>query len=496
MAYHCNRGRQPGRRRGFAAMPARHNRKAQAAARIKRRPDQYRGEKLALLAFVLPCAALASVHLGIHAGRLGSKNDALRQASEKLRWAVSPPIQYPPPLALPRVSELALITPPLPSKLALKRAIRIAIKRPLLPLTLSLPERLLPPLPKLQAAALYPPPLALPHVSELALIIPPRPTQTRQRASNKARIATEADNSRAVCSATAQRSVRKQTAVSNHGYLIQTSLNPSASPTSRMPLPDSIDERAFGLRLVAAVTAQMGDMTYYNPGYIKLSYPMGDVPPVYGVCSDVIVRAYRRLGIDLQELVHRARVGSGDASIDQRRTSVLRKFFARYGDVLPITDYPEDYKPGDIVSYRRPFGRSSKSHIVIISNELAPSGRPYVLHNRAWGVQREDALFSDRITGHYRFWVLRHPLPGSRPGRRQTVAMMTAMPLPSRHKGSKGSRRKLRTAPRSTASAHRRRISLCSPRQPTALRQRIAGLCAATARKAMGLGMGGAHLQR
>ena len=119
--------------------------------------------------------------------------------------------------------------------------------------------------------------------------------------------------------------------------------------------------------------------------------------------TDVIIRAYRALGIDLQELVHRARVGSGDASIDHRRTEILRRFFARYGEALSVSDFPEDYQPGDIVTYYRPFSRVSRSHIAIVSDVLATTTRPMIVHNRGWELQLEDALFVDRITGHYRF---------------------------------------------------------------------------------------------
>jgi hypothetical protein len=130
---------------------------------------------------------------------------------------------------------------------------------------------------------------------------------------------------------------------------------------------------------------------------------MGDVPALYGVCTDVVVRAYRALGIDLQELVHRARIGIGDRSIDHRRTETLRRFFARYGVSLPISDFAEDYLPGDIVTYSRPSGRTSQSHIAIVSDQVAASGRPMIVHNRAWGPTIEDALFANEITGHYRF---------------------------------------------------------------------------------------------
>ncbi len=130
---------------------------------------------------------------------------------------------------------------------------------------------------------------------------------------------------------------------------------------------------------------------------------MGDIPALFGVCTDVVIRAYRELGIDLQELVHQSRVGSGDRSIDHRRTKILRRVFSRNSQSLPVTNFAEDYLPGDIVTYFRPQNRGSQYHIAVVANEIAPSGRPMIIHNRGWGPQIEDGLFVDNITGHYRF---------------------------------------------------------------------------------------------
>jgi uncharacterized protein YijF (DUF1287 family) len=155
--------------------------------------------------------------------------------------------------------------------------------------------------------------------------------------------------------------------------------------------------------LAEAAESQVGSFVIYNDAYRSLRYPMGDVNRFFGVCTDLVVRAYRMLGIDLQALVHQARAGRGDPSIDHRRTETLRRFFATRGETLPITEFPEDYRPGDIVTYDRPQNRGSRSHIAVVSNVLAPSGRPMIIHNRGWGPQLEDALFVDEITGHYRY---------------------------------------------------------------------------------------------
>jgi uncharacterized protein YijF (DUF1287 family) len=189
--------------------------------------------------------------------------------------------------------------------------------------------------------------------------------------------------------------------------------NALPAPTATPVLAGS-DPRSFGLHLAAAARAQVASFVVYNDKYRTISYPMGDVPAFYGVCTDVIVRAYRALGIDLQPLVHEARVGAGDPSIDHRRTEVLRRFFAANGVSLPVTSFVEDYRPGDIVTYHRPDSRSAQSHIAIVADDLAPSGRPMIVHNRGWGPKLEDALFADRITGHYRYSGSTRPALGAK----------------------------------------------------------------------------------
>jgi hypothetical protein len=174
------------------------------------------------------------------------------------------------------------------------------------------------------------------------------------------------------------------------------------------------EPRAFGRALAAAAAEQLDSLVIYNPRYQRIAYPLGDVSPLYGVCTDVVVRAYRRLGIDLQALVQETRSGRGDRNIDHRRVEVLRKFLARHGESLPITDVAEDYRPGDIVTYYRPQNRASNAHIAIVTDRLAPSGRLMIVHNRGWGPQLEDALFVDKITGHYRFTGLK---PGDEAGK-------------------------------------------------------------------------------
>jgi uncharacterized protein len=177
---------------------------------------------------------------------------------------------------------------------------------------------------------------------------------------------------------------------------------PAAKATTAT-VPASVSPEAFGRMLAAAARRETEDLVVYTDKYRDMGFPMGDVRPLYGVCTDVIVRAYRALGIDLQVLVHNARLGTGDPAIDHRRVETLRRFFSKYGTSIPVTDFAEEFLPGDIVTYRRPEGRGSQTHIAIVSDVIAPSGRPMVVHNRGWGPQLEDALFANGMTGHYRF---------------------------------------------------------------------------------------------
>ncbi len=169
------------------------------------------------------------------------------------------------------------------------------------------------------------------------------------------------------------------------------------------------NQESFGLALAAAARRQLKDFVIYNDRYTRLKYPMGDIHPMYGVCTDVIIRAYRALGLDLQELVQKTKSGSGDPNIDHRRVDTLRRFFSRFGESLPISTFAEDYRAGDIVTYWRPQNRHSRTHIAIVSDLTGPSGRPLIIHNRGWGPQQEDGLFVDEITGHYRFFGLTGP---------------------------------------------------------------------------------------
>jgi uncharacterized protein YijF (DUF1287 family) len=133
----------------------------------------------------------------------------------------------------------------------------------------------------------------------------------------------------------------------------------------------------------------------YDPSYVRIKYPMGDVPADRGVCTDVIIRAYRQLGIDLQQLVHEDMVANfdkypqswglskPDSNIDHRRVPNLMTFFKRHGEVLPITKNPKDYKPGDIVCWNLGAGIL---HIGIVA-QIVPT--EYYINGR-WVCWEED----------------------------------------------------------------------------------------------------------
>ena len=164
--------------------------------------------------------------------------------------------------------------------------------------------------------------------------------------------------------------------------------------------------------LVAAARAQVGVTLIYDPSYQRIAYPMGDVPMERGVCSDVVIRAFRAVGIDLQEELHRDMtrhfaaypkswgLTSPDANIDHRRVPNLATWFARRGHVLAVTQDASAYQPGDIVTWILESGRP---HIGIVSDRLSDDGaRPLVIHNIGWGAREEDALLAYRISGHFR----------------------------------------------------------------------------------------------
>jgi uncharacterized protein len=164
-------------------------------------------------------------------------------------------------------------------------------------------------------------------------------------------------------------------------------------------------------RIIQSAYAQVGVTLRYDPSYVSIPFPGGDVPIDRGVCTDVIIRAYRSIGVDLQLLVNRDMrkaftayprkwgLSRPDSNIDHRRVDNLAVFFGRHGQSLPISKEASDYRPGDIVTLRLPDGRP---HIGLVSDR-STDGRPLLVHNIGGGAQVEDVLFAFTITGHYRY---------------------------------------------------------------------------------------------
>lgn len=176
--------------------------------------------------------------------------------------------------------------------------------------------------------------------------------------------------------------------------------------------PTRISAGAKAKKLIEAARSQIGITTQYDPAYSALQFPGGDVPRSRGVCTDVIIRAYRdAFGIDLQPLVHadmRANFGHypkiwglrrPDKNIDHRRVPNLQIFLKRQGATLPVSQYADDWQAGDIftsmVGGRLP-------HIGIVSDKMA-NGTPMILHNIGAGTREENKLFAHRLTGHFRW---------------------------------------------------------------------------------------------
>jgi uncharacterized protein YijF (DUF1287 family) len=168
-------------------------------------------------------------------------------------------------------------------------------------------------------------------------------------------------------------------------------------------------------RLIDAALAQTQTRVTYNGAYFKIPYPNGDVPAEFGVCTDVVIRAYRKLNIDLQQLIHEdmrkdfllypAKKIWGqhttDRNIDHRRVPNLQTFFTRFGTTLPISMFGKDYQPGDLVTW---MVAGNLPHIGIVTDKHSNDGsRPLIVHNIGAGPQLEDMLFEFKITGHYRY---------------------------------------------------------------------------------------------
>lgn len=193
--------------------------------------------------------------------------------------------------------------------------------------------------------------------------------------------------------------------------MLTAALLTAAAPSPVVAPPRAPAPTQQARALAAAAETQVGVTTSYDPAYVKLKYPGGDVEPDRGVCTDVVVRAFRALGVDLQVALHedmqahfdvyprRWGLSRPDANIDHRRVQNLETWFTRRGKRLPVTKAPGDYLVGDVVT----MDVDGRAHIAIIASTRSADGeRPTIVHNIGAGTQVEDRLFEFPLTGHYR----------------------------------------------------------------------------------------------
>jgi uncharacterized protein len=173
--------------------------------------------------------------------------------------------------------------------------------------------------------------------------------------------------------------------------------------------------RRSATTLIAAARKQIGVTTSYDPAYSRLTFPNGDVPRSKGVCTDVVIRAYRdAFGLDLQSLVNadmkaafsaypkKWGLTTTDRNIDHRRVPNLQIFLARRGKQLPLPSRAQDWRPGDIMTC---LVGGTLPHIGIISDRTSLLGTPLLIHNIGAGTREENVLGDHKITGRFR-WAL------------------------------------------------------------------------------------------
>lgn len=180
-------------------------------------------------------------------------------------------------------------------------------------------------------------------------------------------------------------------------------------------LPHLACANTFATKLNEAALKRTESTVRYDGRYFKIDYPNGDVPATIGVCTDVVIRAYRALGIDLQQRVHEDisahfddypskriwGMTKPDPNIDHRRVPNLQAFFVRNGSDIRVTHNSNDYRAGDLVTWMLP---GNLPHIGIVTDKINPiTGNPMIVHNIGQGPKLEDMLFDYKITGHYRY---------------------------------------------------------------------------------------------
>jgi uncharacterized protein len=188
------------------------------------------------------------------------------------------------------------------------------------------------------------------------------------------------------------------------------------SALSQNPAVASSEQQQFLQKLVEAALERTHHSVRYDPAYVRIPYPNGDVPAETGVCTDEVIRAYRAVGVDLQKEVHedmlhnfsaypnqrRWLLAHTDTNIDHRRVPNLMAFFTRKGELLSMSARSEDYSPGDLVTWD--LGGNVPHIGIVVNHKSVQTGRYLVVHNIGRGPQMEDVLFNWRVTGHYRYY--------------------------------------------------------------------------------------------
>jgi uncharacterized protein YijF (DUF1287 family) len=196
---------------------------------------------------------------------------------------------------------------------------------------------------------------------------------------------------------------------------------PTLQTVPASPVRLTAPQQEFLNLLAAAAVERTHHTVRYDPAYVRIPYPGGDVPAATGVCTDEVIRSYRAVGIDLQKEVHQdmaahfsaypkkwgnasrlsSREGT-DPNIDHRRVPNLMVFFSRHGQTLPLSADARDYRPGDLVAWNL---GGAITHIgIVVDQRSQQSGRFLMVHNIGQGPQMEDVLFNWKIIGHYRYF--------------------------------------------------------------------------------------------
>ena len=200
------------------------------------------------------------------------------------------------------------------------------------------------------------------------------------------------------------------------GAVLQNPFSQSSSPSSTFERPAIADIQPDTIRrVIESANEQLKVTTKYTQDYRVIPYPGGDLPAETGACTDVVIRTFRKAGVDLQKEVHEDMAANfasypqkwglpgPDTNIDHRRVPNLQTFFTRKGKAVPISNDGDNYRPGDVVTWD--LDGKGMTHIGLVSNLWNDHAKRYlIIHNIGGGVAEEDRLFAWKITGHFRYF--------------------------------------------------------------------------------------------